>query len=352
MSGRRRKTSSFIFSEVMAGLRRLEPEEAMVLAAQRVLGDCLSVREGERVLVVFERDLEELAAALLMVSDELGARVDAIQVDASTPESSLVDRLRRRLEAVDVSVLLAGFAFPRAVRRTLTENVDRRRHAHMLGLTDAVIRQSLRVDYVDVDRLGRRLRSAMPLRATIAIESPAGSDVRVRTDPRCAWVNQGGLQHGPGWTNLPAGELATCPASVDGVFVPDGGVWLTDGTALDRVAVRRLALHFEGGVLTRAEGPADVKAALFEHLDAGREGRRVGQISFGTNVGVIAPIGVLTQDVKLPGVHLILGYSAPELTGAAWNGDLLVHLLQRSATARVGDREVLGRGRYAADLAG
>lgn len=352
MAGRKRKTSSFILSEVVARLRRVLPDEAYVAAGQRVVGDCLGVRDGERLLIVYEEELEELAAAIMMAADVAGATVDAVLVDADTPEATLMDRLQRRLSSCQVSVMLAAFTFPRSVRRMLTGMEGDRRHAHLLGITDPVVRQSLRVDYRDVDALGRRLVAAIPPGATLQVESPGGTRLTARTGRSLRWYNQGGLQHEPGWTNLPAGEVVTCPVAVDGVFVPDGGLWLTDGTLLDRASTRRLELRFEGGYLVRADGPSDVKTVLLEHLDEGREGRRVGQLSFGTNVGVIAPIGVASQDVKLPGFHLILGYSAPELTGASWNGDRLVQMLQRQATVAVDGRTLLSKGRYAPEISG
>ena len=350
MTERKRRTSSFLLSEVIARLRRVEPDEAYLAAAQRVVSDCLGVRAGERLLIVYEEGLESLAGALMMVGDELEARVDAVLVDASTPEETLLERLVRRLDECDVSVMLAAFSFPRSVRQRMASMDGRRRHAHLLGLTDAVIRQSLRVDYREVDALGRHLVDALATASTLRIESAAGTDLVARVGRSTRWYNQGGIQREPGWTNLPAGEVVTCPADVEGVFVPDGGVWLTDGTALDRAAARRLALHFEGGYLVRSEGPAEARTQLLQHLDEGTDGRRVGQLSFGTNVGVLAPIGVACQDVKLPSFHLILGYSAPELTGASWNGDLLVQLLQRSATVSVDGREVLTKGRYSQEM--
>lgn len=168
----------------------------------------------------------------------------------------------------------------------------------------------------------------------------------VQTDPANRWHNEHGMLDGPGWTNLPAGEVITSPASVDGVFVPDGGAWLTDGSGLDRSTTHRLRLRFSSGRLVDADGPGDTVQALLSHLDSGRDARRVGQVSFGTNTGVVAPIGLSCQDVKLRGCHLILGYSAPELTHASWNGDRLVQLLQRRASVWIDGVQVLASGRY------
>ena len=61
---------------------------------------------------------------------------------------------------------------------------------------------------------------------------------------------------------------------------------------------------------------------------------------------MLAPIGQHAQDVKLPGFHLVLGYSAPEQTGATWNGEGMVTVLQRQESVWLDARNVIERGRH------
>lgn len=336
-------------AQVIGRLREIVPEEAYVAAGRAVIRDCLAVRQGERVLIIYEVGFEDLGAALTMAVDEVEGEVDAIAIGDPVPPM-VVERVQERLESCEASVLVASFTFPREVRTPIVENTTRRRHVHMLGIDDSVIRQSLRADYVAVNRLGEDLIRILDGGREIRIESVQGTDLRARRDPKCRWHNQGGLQHTPGWTNLPAGEVVTCPSTVDGRFVPDGGLWLTDGTLIDRSVARRLTLTFEAGVLVGVEGPESPRAVLEAHVDSRREGRRVGQLSFGTNIGVLAPIGNPAQDAKLPGFHLVLGYSAPDVTGASWNGEAMVTALQRQESVWVDKREVIRRGRYVRTL--
>ena len=303
------------------------------------------MREGEQVLVVYEVGFEDFAAALTMASDELRAEVDAVAIGTPVP-ARVIEKVEERLVRCDVSVLIASVTFPREVRTPLVQNTARRRHAHMLGVTDALIRQSLRADYKIVNRLGEDLVRFLEGKAEIRVKSERGTDLTARPDPACRWYNQGGLQHTPGWTNLPAGEVVTSPLTVQGRFVPDGGIWLTDGTLIDRVDARRLILGFEDGYLVSVQGPDGPRDLLQEHVDSRREGRRVGQLSFGTNVGVLTPIGNPAQDAKLPGFHLVLGYSAPDVTGASWNGDAMVTLLERQESVWVDESEVIQKGKY------
>jgi len=337
-------------AQVIGQLRRILPEEHYVAAARVVVSSSLAVRADERLLVVYEDGFDDFAAAILMATDEVRGEVDAIKVGVPLIPN-IIEKLERRLAKCDVSVLIANLSFPREVRKVLIPGAESdRRHAHMLGVTDAIIRQSLRSDYVAVQELGQELVRMLEATYEIKVESPAGTDLRVRREPTGRWFNQGGLQYGPGWTNLPAGEVVTTPRTVDGTFVSDGGIWLTDGTVLDRAVARRLKLYFKDGFLTDVEGPENSRARLLADVDAHEEGRRVGQIVFGTNVDVVSPIGQHAQDVKLPGFHLVLGYSAPEQTGATWNGAGMVTVLQRQESVWLDARNVIERGRYVTRL--
>lgn len=337
--------------EVLSELRARLPADHFLVAGEQITHGALGVQPGERLLVVYEIGFENLASAVVRAADAGLADVDAIAL-AEPLGPVIVDRLVRRTATCDVSVFIADFSFPREVRTVLTQVAGTdRRHAHMLGVSDAVVRQSLRADYHAVHALGERLISLLRRGGIVQVATPSGTDLQITSDPRCRWYNQGGLQHSPGWTNLPAGEVVTCPESVDGTFVPDGGVVLTDGTIIERVDARRLALRFEGGRLMEVEGPASARDALLQHVDSRENARRVGQLSFGTNIDVLTPIGNPGQDVKQPGVHLVLGYSAPDVTGARWNGKAMVQLLQRQEKVSVDGQLVIDRGRYVGPIA-
>lgn len=313
------------------------------VAARRAVLDCLRVSAGERFLVVFERDLAGLADAMMRAALKAGATVETIELRGE----SLDRGLTRAIEGCDVSAFVASFGADITVRRAMVQHApSRRRHAHLIGVNELVIRQSLTVDPRESEAFGRRLIARMRPSSTLRVESPTGTSLTVELDPRHRWHNEHGILTRPGWTNLPAGEVMTSPGNVEGVFVPDGGVWLSDGTSLDRVAAKRMRIRMVGGRVLDAEGEDAAVRALLGHLDTGIEGRRVGQVCFGTNTAVVAPIGVACQDVKLRGFHLILGYSAPELTGASWNGTRVVQLLQRRASVTIDGTPVLVEGRY------
>ena len=229
-------------------------------------------------------------------------------------------------------------------RRHICTLPGRRRHAHMVGVTPEMMRQAMRADWTEVHQLGERLARQLRGTRTLHVQSGPREHLTVRPDGRCRWHNGSGQLREPGFTNLPGGEVVTCPGDVEGSFRADGGVWIGD-RVLGRGSA--LTLRFAAGELVEVNGPeAD---ALWEATE-GPNGRRVGQLSFGTNTSVLTPIGAMLQDLKMPGLHLVLGYSCPEQTGASWSSEVMVPVLCRRPDVSADGQPILVRGRYAQQL--
>ncbi len=223
----------------------------------------------------------------------------------------------------------------------------RRRHGHMPGVNAAMMRQSMRSDYQEIHALGKRLRTRLVAGSTLRVRAPAGTELTIAFSPHLAWCNQSGLLKDAGWTNLPGGEVLTSPMSVDGIIVPDGGMWDSSGTPVPNAS--RLSLHIESGYLVEARGRAGTDVdALLADFEAHDGARRVGQVALGTNVGVIALIGSLLQDLKMPGFHLSFGDTSPNLTGASWTSAVELPALVRRADVDVDGDAILRAGRYVA----
>jgi leucyl aminopeptidase (aminopeptidase T) len=341
---RRRRSSVTVSTEARALLGEFPIDETLAPGARNV-AHCLGVARGEHLVLVVEIGHERIAAAILREAEAAGASVDAYLVDTPRVENALfVQRLLGRLEDAEVSALvssISGMPVPFR-RRLIPQPPSGRRHAHMVGIDERMMLQSMRADYDEVHRLGERVMAMLQPESVIEVESATGTQLRVQCHPGHRWRNASGIQREPGWSNLPGGELFTAPATVDGVVVPDGGMWLADGRAIPRTV--RAVLRFAGGRLTGVEGVSE--PAFLAMIDSEPQGRRVGQIGFGTNIAVLTPIGSLLQDLKMPGIHLTLGDPCPELTGADWECPFEVPVLLRRPDVRIDGQPVILRGRY------
>ena len=80
------------------------------------------------------------------------------------------------------------------------------------------------------------------------------------------------------------------------------------------------------------------------HTDANSD--RVGELAFGTNLGLHDMIGILLQDEKVPGVHLAFGDPYGSQTHADWSSRTHVDVLTRNCDVWIDDDQVIAEGRY------
>jgi len=169
----------------------------------------------------------------------------------------------------------------------------------------------------------------------------------VKLDPRNRWQERVGIIRPGRWENLPSGELFTCPADVNGVFVADASIGSPVGAAAGVLARNPIRLEIKGGVCRSVSCNDRILAGGVESaLHSERNAERVGMVILGTNVGIRDPTGEVICDQNMPGLHLGFGATFPDQTGATWDAPT-----QMAVTATAGDVDLDGgpllrNGRY------
>lgn len=324
---------------------------AIAAGAKNAVEKCLGIRAKERVVVVTHRgEVAVLAAAFLQAAIDVGAEAEAFVVGPNEAyDARYVEALLAHVARADASLLVSAIegGLPVDLRRRIVETEGtQRRHGHLIGVTAAMMSQAMRADYDEVERVSQWLAGKLVPGKPIVVTAPGGTELQITMSPSTKVVVASGLLRGPGWTNLPGGEVFGVPQSVEGTLVPDGGLWLPEGTELPHAV--RMKIVFEKGEVARLEGASEPCARLEAALQASTRGRRVGQVGYGTNTGVLAPIGALLQDLKLPGCHLTLGHTCPEVTGASWDSDVEIPMLVRRTTVTIAGETVIQAGKLVA----
>jgi leucyl aminopeptidase (aminopeptidase T) len=207
--------------------------------------------------------------------------------------------------------------------------------------------QGMRADYRLVDRLSTRLCERMQTAASLRVETPFGTALRATFDPALHWVKTSGLISTRYWSNLPAGEVFTTPASVDGVFVCNATAGDYFGAKYGDLAPTPLTLEIAGGRLVAARcerKELEQEFWAYCHTDAWSD--RVGELAFGTNLALTDMIGNLLQDEKVPGVHLAFGDPYGSQTGAGWKSTTHIDVLTRDCNVWIDDMQVVAQGKY------
>jgi leucyl aminopeptidase (aminopeptidase T) len=181
----------------------------------------------------------------------------------------------------------------------------------------------------------------------LRVETPSGTAFTATFDPSLTWVKTSGLINRRYWSNLPAGEVFTTPASVDGVFVCDGTAGDYFGPKYGDLRATPLTLEIAGGRLQSARcARSDLEREFWDYCHTDEQSDRVGELAFGTNIALHDMIGVLLQDEKVPGVHIAFGDPYGSQTGAPWKSRTHIDVLTRACDVWIDEEQVIGQGRY------
>jgi len=194
------------------------PDPAFAAGAKNAIVSCLGIRRGERLAIITHQgEPASIAAALLAAARDAGAQVEAFVLEpAAATAPGFVAALLARVRDCDASLLVSSLeGLPLELRRRIVEvGETKRRHGHMIGITPAMMSQSMCADYAEVERVSLWLATRLAPGALVHASSPSGTELEARIDPVACVGVASGLLLDPGWTNLPGGEVFALPVRV------------------------------------------------------------------------------------------------------------------------------------------
>ena len=326
--------------------------------AHNAIDVCLAVKPHERVALIADEASREVAASLAAALEDAGASTEHILIEqiATRPLSSAPQPIVDALNRADAGILCVH---PQQgelrARMAIVAAVERRqiRYAHMVGVTAEIMRQGMRADYRLVDRLSSTLCERMRTATSLRVETAQGTALTATFDPALHWVKTSGIISARYWSNLPAGEVFTTPASVDGVFVCNGTAGDYFGPKYGDLSATPMTLEVAGGRLVSVHCERkDLEREFHQYCHTDPHSDRVGELAFGTNLALNDMIGILLQDEKVPGVHLAFGDPYGSQTGANWKSTTHVDVLTRDCNVWIDDEQVIRTGKYLLETLG
>ncbi|MGB7845028.1 MAG: aminopeptidase [Candidatus Acidiferrum sp.] len=329
----------------------IAPPELMA-GAKNAVEVCLGVRAGEQVLVVADETSRKVAASLERALEERKAKFTGLLLEdfGPRPLTGAPEVILDALEKTDVGVLcMTPQPGELSARMAIVRVVERLqiRYAHMIGVTPEIMQQGMRADYRKVDELSDRLRERMLHAKTLTVKTNAGTSFQAHFNPELDWVKTSGLISPRYWSNLPAGEVFTTPATVDGTFVCDATAGDYFNGKYGDLEATPLVMEIAGGRLKHVECPRkDLEEEFWNYCHTDENSDRVGELAFGTNLGLSRMIGILLQDEKFPGVHIAFGDPYGSQTHANWKSRTHVDVLTRNCDVWIDEDQVIEKGRY------
>src|SRR5215475_10668170 len=236
----------------------LQPE--LMPGAKNAVETCLAVRPDEHVALIADKASAAVAQSLSDALQQVRARTTSLLLEdfGPRPMRGAPEPVLDVLETADVGILAMNpLPGELAARMAIVQVVERRRirYAHMVGVTPQIMQQGMRADYKMVDRLSDRLRERMLRADTLKVKTDAGTSFAAHFDRKLDWVKTSGLISPRYWSNLPAGEVFTTPATVDGTFVCDATAGDHFNGKYGDLQSAPLVMKIAGGRLVQVECP-------------------------------------------------------------------------------------------------
>ncbi len=324
----------------------------LVNAARRIFEGSLSLVPGERAVVMVDRERSELMPPLVEVANLIGARCDIFVLEelAPRPHYNLHPTIDAALSSAQATILIVGFVEgEQPMRFRVLERIRELgiRHAHMVGVSRRTLLAGFSVDPTRILDATRAVRMRLRPNSALALRTPAGSDLRVRLNPAHRWAEHVGVIRPGRWENLPSGELMTAPEFVEGVFVADASAGGAAGAAAGVLTRTPIRLEIQDSVVRSVSCPdSAVQRGIEQFISQERACARVGTVVLGTNVGILNPVGELICDQNLPGLHISLGSTFPEITGAPPTTNHQLSLTCQASDVDLDGTPLLRAGRY------
>src|SRR5260221_7494544 len=326
--------------------------------AKNAVETCLAIKPGERAALIADLPSRAVAASLAAAVENVHALCTSLLLEdfGPRPIKAAPAAVLAALETADIGVLCMN---PQpgelGARMAIVRVVERRqiRYAHMVGVTPEIMQQGMRADYRMVDRLSEKLRARMLRAETLTVKTEAGTQFAAHFDRGLDWVKTSGLISPRYWSNLPAGEVFTTPATVDGTFVCDATAGDHFNGKYGDLQRTPLILEIEGARLKHVECERkDLEEEFWDYCHTDENSDRVGELAFGTNLGLSEMIGILLQDEKFPAVHTAFGDPYASQTNANCKSRTHVDVLTRNCDVWIDQDPIISKGRYLMDHLG
>ena len=320
--------------------------------ARNAVNVCLRVAPHEKICVITDEDTKEIAAAIVLELEQVGAAYRAWVLEdlAPRPLTNLPQEILDDLETSQVSIFAVQAQTNELKSRMhMTDVVNRRkiRHAHMVNINRQIMLEGMRADFLKVDRISAKVVDIVRRAKQIHAKTTAGTDLVADLNPRYRWLKTSGIISPDKWGNLPGGEVFTTPGEVNGTFVIDGVVGDYLCAKFGSLRENPLTIQIKGNRLTDAHSAnRELEADFWRYTHTDENSDVVGEFAIGTNIELKDVIGQILQDEKYPGAHIAFGNPYGMHTGAEWYSSTHIDVVGRNFDIWADGEQIMRSGQF------
>jgi leucyl aminopeptidase (aminopeptidase T) len=322
--------------------------------ARNAVEVCMSVKKGERVLILTDRETLAVGKAISEAAERVSTgnvKLLALEDYTDRPARDLPKEILNMIPWANVTFYAAESKKGElGVRGPFIRTaVKYARHGHMPSIKEELMETGMCADYQKISQLTKKVERAVKGCRKARVVNQAGTELAVEFHPSWRWKVSDGLYPEKGmWGNLPDGEIFTAAFKADGKMVIDElGDWFSPKYGV--LSQTPITLQVKD---SRVDLPSvtcanqELRREFVDYLSQDPNGNRLGEFAIGTNIFLERLTGNLLQDEKFPSVHCAFGDPYSEETGADWRARTHVDGIMLKCSVWVDDKQVMDEGKH------
>jgi hypothetical protein len=316
---------------------------------QSLLDNYCKIREDDHAIVVYTSDTFEhaswVSAAIAMraipvetvwmiaLQDaEFSQRFAASLPDPSSVHGRLiVVTFERDTLSHDAAIIEALSKF--AAEKTMVYRA--------ISTCDELFTDALKTDPDEISAKNTTLLDLLMPSTSIRVTTLGGSDLKIgiSTD-KYRWISNRGVWRPKNFVILPAGEVATFPASIEGTLVADFAFNVNMITDMDaRLDSHPVTVLIRENRAVNYSCPGEHVSRFLDECFFGSCAYTVGEIGFGTNSSVQKPVHLNSHiNERHTGIHLGFGQSNQSPAVVGYDCNIHLDLIARGGRVWIDDK--------------
>ncbi|MEO0127000.1 MAG: aminopeptidase [candidate division WOR-3 bacterium] len=285
----------------------------LISSADIVIHQCLSIKNGERVVIVTDKPCKKIGEVLW---EQLPDKKDSYLVEIAPTGGHgkepppLIGEI---LKKCDVFIIPTSFSLTHTQAR-IKATKSGVRGATMPGITTDLMIRTLNADYNKIARLTKKVEALLTRTKEVLVKT-GNNELYLDITSRRGHPDTGIIRTPGSFSNLPAGESYCAPLEdksegkvvIDGSFAPLG------------LLKKPVILTLKSGKIVKLEGNKTLEK-IFDQ--AGEKGRVLCELGIGTNYKAIITGNVLEDEKVMGTIHLAFGNNL----GFGGKNDAKIHL--------------------------
>ncbi len=275
---------------------------------------------GDHLLIVYTPDCRNYAALLSLLAQQEGLKAACMPMNPLR-DSGIGMRFNNSLHNCFQTLGHKKLCIITLERDTMSHqdviqsvlkryNAEQVRLIRAISVCDAFFATAMKASPDELTIRNSKILSYCWGKTDIHVTTPSGTELDIAFDnEQYSWINNRGIAKPGGITILPAGEVATFPAQINGRLVADFAYNVNAINSLDsRLDQSPVTIDIVNGMAVDFKCSSKTISDFIEKCFSKHNAKYVGEVGFGTNFMVTEPIFLNSHvNERAPGIHIGFG---------------------------------------------